>query len=334
MKNLYIDIGSTNIKSLEDGGKIERIPFPAPVLNANGKYEVNPFEIVGAVRRVVDSSSAERVFFSTQMHGYLLADGKGNLLTNYISWRDRRAETFGIVLPMKKENGVDMKPNLPRAGVEAVKRERPDLFAQAKEFFTLGSYVAFSLTKRNASHITDLAASGFYNVKKRSTEPFSLRLPEAYYDVAPVGEYGGKTIYAPVGDTQCAAKGSGGDDGYVLNLGTAAQCLTRAEGFVCGDFESRPYFNGATLCTVTGLPGGGVIGAGKEDGLCDKLYGAYSAALRRLPERKKIVAIGGTVRFHRELIENVLQRIGLPFSISDGEDALSGLQKIAAENEN
>lgn len=334
MKNLYIDIGSTNIKSLEDGGKIERIPFPAPVLNENGKYEVNPFEIVGAVRRVVDSSSAERVFFSTQMHGYLLADGNGNLLTNYISWRDRRAETFHISLPMKKENGVDMKPNLPRAGVEAVKRERPDLFAQAKEFFTLGSYVAFSLTKRNASHITDLAASGFYNVKNRSTEQSFLCLPKAYYDVAPVGEYGGKTIYAPVGDTQCAAIGSGGDDGYVLNLGTAAQCLTRAEGFVCGDFESRPYFNGATLCTVTGLPGGGVIGAGKEDGLCDKLYGAYSAALRRLPERKKIVAIGGTVRFHRELIENVLRRIGLPFSIRDGEDALSGLQKIAAENEN
>lgn len=334
MKNLYIDIGSTNIKSREDGGNVERIPFPAPLLNANGRYEVNPSEIIGAIKRVVDSSSAERIFFSTQMHGYLLADGNGNLLTNYISWRDRRAEAFGITLPMKKENGVDMKPNLPRASVEAVKTEQPDLFAQVKEFFSLGSYVAFALTKRNASHITDLAASGFYNVKTRSAEPCSFRLPEALYNVVPVGKYAGKTVYAPAGDTQCAAKGSGGEDGYILNLGTAAQCFTKEEGFVRGDFESRPYFNGATLCTVTGLPGGGVIGAGEEDGLCEKLYGAYSAALRRLPERKKIVAIGGTVRYHRELIENVLRRIGLPYSISEGEDALNGLKKIAAETEN
>lgn len=63
MKNLYIDIGSTNIKSREDGGNVERIPFPAPLLNANGRYEVNPSEIIGAIKRVVDSSSAERIFF-------------------------------------------------------------------------------------------------------------------------------------------------------------------------------------------------------------------------------------------------------------------------------
>ena len=333
MKYLLIDIGSTNIKSaICDGADLsaaERVPFPAPLRDDGVHFEVDPGEILSRVRGILDNADCDGVLFSVQMHGWLLSDGK-NLLTPYISWRDRR--TGGsISLCVPRESGTSMKANLPRAGVAAFSREQPALFARAAEFFTLGSYIAFSLTGRNATHITDAAASGFYDVKAGTAAEcgLRLRLPEAAYAVSWVGNYRGKRIYTPCGDQQCSVLGAGGGrDCYVLNLGTAAQLCTVEKGFAEGDFESRPWFGGDTLCTVTGLSGGKALQDGGKDAAA--LAAEYLSARAKLPVRKKLLVTGGALRWHHALIADALGRMGIPYFENEGADALEGLKELAS----
>ena len=123
-----------------------------------------------------------------------------------------------------EEHGVGLKPNLPRASVRVTEELYPEIKEKAKVFFTLGSYVAFRLTGRNATHITDAAASGFFNAVTARPDSCGLKLPEAVLDVEQIGTYEGKRIFSPVGDQQAAILGSGAKRGtYILNLGTAAQ---------------------------------------------------------------------------------------------------------------
>lgn len=338
MKHLLIDIGSTNIKfAVSDGGALsetEKTPFPAPAVDDGVHFEVEISGILAKIFAIADKTESDDIFISTQMHGYLLADSRSRPLTRYISWQDRRAAEAQVRLFVGKESGTSMKDNLPRAGVEAIKKEQPALFAQAEEFFTLGSFVAHALTGRNVTHITDAAASGYYDVKRRISRPSELRLPEAEYAVRAAGTYRGRKVYAPFGDQQCAVLGAvGGENCYILNLGTAAQMCAVADGFAEGDFESRPYFGGKTLCTVTGLSGGKTIGDGEEPNLAERLAKEYAEALSKLPPRGELLITGGVTKYHEPLIRGVAERMGLPYRLNGGADALEGLNKLSEESE-
>ena len=333
MKRLFVDLGSTNIKSMtcSDGkcGETKRIPFPLPVVNGNHRFEVDIGEILEQIREIIDHTDSEEIYFSTQMHGYLLADSCRRPLTRYISWQDTRAESCGVDLKVEPESGTAMKANLPRAGVEAIARSFPELYARVHEFFTLGSYVAYALTGNNATHITDAAASGFYNIKTHGTVDCPLVLPKAEYEVRPVGMYKNRRVYAPMGDQQCSVLGAGADEHtYVLNLGTAAQLCTVAKGYVVGNFESRPYFSGDTLCTVTGLTGGKKLkNLGEKD--ISSIAAEYSNAMARLPKREKLLVTGGAFAWHRKLLEQVLAKLNLAYTVNTRADALDGLKFIS-----
>ncbi len=335
-RQLFLDVGSTNIKSMVCAGgacgSVSRVPFPPPAAEGAHLYEVDIGEIVARVLKIVDESDCDELYISTQMHGYLLADARRRPVTRYISWQDCRAAACGVRVAVGAESGTSMKPNLPRAGVEAIAREQPEVYASAAEFFTLGSYLAFVLTGRNVTHITDAAASGYYNVRERTASACGLRLPEALYEVAAVGERRGMRIFAPMGDQQCAVLGAGGGNALVLNLGTAAQMCTVADAFVSGDFESRPYFGGKTLCTVTGLSGGKRL-ASLTDADADALGREYAAAAARLPARSRLLVTGGAAAYHRALIERAVKKIGLPCAFNEGADALTGLKIISEEQQ-
>ncbi|MBR2341451.1 MAG: hypothetical protein IKA72_03490 [Clostridia bacterium] len=319
-KDLYIDIGSTNIKWKRAGG-VSQTPFPTPVYSENGRFEVDAEEIFNIVRRLIEDS--KRVFFSVQMHGYvLLKDGVA--VSNYISWRDERGAAVQPAFTLTKEYGVDIKPNLPRLSLQTQTVE-------FDEFCTLGSYLVYRLTGKNETHISDAAPSGFYNVCLREREQTAFKLPTPSYEIKPVGHYLDTAIYTPVGDQQASILGSVGRcfDGYVLNLGTAAQLCEIANGFVSGEFESRPYFDGKTLCTVTRLIGGGVIAKYSDDEIFEKLVEEYGGALKKLPVCKRLVATGGLVKYRRTLLCKVLDELGVEYSFNEECDALAGLEILS-----
>ena len=334
---LLVDVGSTSVKWRESGpsgiGGVGKTPFPARLDLPEPFWEVKAEQIVRIVKDILRRSEAAFVLISTQMHGWLLGDGKGNILTNYISWQDRRAGLFPYPFVLPAEYGVGLKENLPRASVAATEKLCPELFSRAKEFFTLGSFLSWMLTGQNMTHLTDAAASGFFQV--RTLEPVScgLRLPKVAAELTAVGSYEGKTIFTPVGDQQASVCGAGGTaEDYILNLGTAGQMCAISPDFVSGDFEARPYFGGKTLCTVTGLPGGKVIRAEEDSpALEEELTRRYRDALAKLPKRTKMLVTGGTLKFYRPLVERTIAKCGVPLTFNEGADALDGLFQLGKE---
>ena len=147
--------------------------------------------------------------------------------------------------------------------------------------------------------------------------------------------YFGSEIYTPVGDQQSAIKGvisfMGEDDCYILNMGTATQLCLLEDGFVSGDFESRPFFGGKTLCTVTGLLGGRYIATKSDEELVNELYENYLSAMKRLPKKDVLVATGGVVKHREQLIERVVEKFGINCILNDECDALFGLKNISRE---
>ena len=264
MEFLLLDVGSSFIKySFYDNGKranseICAVPFPKPLVDDGVRYEVDRALLDEAFFRIVDEA-AERecaaAFISVQMHGYLLKHG--GEFSNYISWKDRRglAVAEGSEKRDLYENGTVMKANLPRASLMTY----PAL--AGREFFTLGSYLAYLLTGRNITHITDACAGGLFLADSGAADsPFEgLALPVAAREIAPCGSYKGMAIYPPMGDHQVSFLGAGALEGEaVLNIGTAAQlsALTDTGDTHLDGVEYRPYFvKGRRVVTLSGLSG-------------------------------------------------------------------------------
>ncbi|MDR0426433.1 MAG: hypothetical protein LBH24_04585, partial [Clostridiales bacterium] len=256
------------------------------------------------------------------------------LLTDYISWRDKRARLSGQkkVVPAQ-DSGTALKDNLPLLSYFAGLTLFPKAYRKAKRFYTLGSYIVFALTGNNATHITDAAASGFYDcgggIHDYGT---GLDLPKASLDVVCAGVYKNRVkIYTPVGDQQASVYAAGYEDSLILNLGTAAQICAVTDKRISGAFESRPFFHKQYVLTVTGLPGGQSIADAKSKADLDSIANRYSAAVKALPKNQKMTVIGGATLYHREKIEYILRNTR--YSIDADSSALDGLEKLAKENE-
>jgi sugar (pentulose or hexulose) kinase len=116
-------------------------------------------------------------------------------------------------------------------------------------------------TNAAAMGTLDLPGGGWHTGALAAAGLDGLRWP----DIAPfstvAGEYrvGARRIpcYRPVGDAQCALAGAGLAEGELsINVATGSQVsLLRPEPLL-GDFQTRPFFEGRFLTTVTGIPAG------------------------------------------------------------------------------
>ena len=345
MKYLMIDLGSTSIKYavydyLTDEFILKsKLPFPDRLINDNILfYEVSIEKIIKTIDDVllcVDHLSIGSIVISVQMHGYILADLNGKLLTQYISWQDRRSEVQDkLPYPDVKwhDLGTSYKANLPLCSLYTRKIHKN------MEFFTLGSYIAWYLTGNNTTHITDCAASGFYNIDscRRGVEEYpTIKLPQAVSNVKVIGKYKNIDVYSPLGDHQISFLGSNvADDEYLLNISTATQISTLSSE-LSENYECRPYFDKRRLCTVSGLIGGRTIrklySGEQNEEFCDELAENYSLALKNLPKKEKLLVSGGAVQHYPELIKSVCDKMGFPYRIQDETTAFNGLEILVKE---
>ena len=335
MKNLFIDIGSTDIKYVCDGERdCQKIPFPMSCAKYP-YFESEPEKIVHAVHEILQKNpSVKQVFFSVQMHGYILRLKSGKVLP-YVSWRDRRAEreTFEVFLP--ERSGTSRKVNIAphsiahRLFVGELKEEWLD------EIFTLGSYLVYRFVGKNITHITDAAALAMYDVDAKAFPLYGLRLPRAEKKVICAGMFEDKKIFLPVGDMQAAIFSLPEENlknSCILNLGTAAQMCAVGEKYIeygkslC---ESRPFFDDRFVYTITGLKGGEYIRRASDNGVSVKeVEEDYRRALSLLPFREKLVVIGGGVaQYHRVFLEEVLSQLNVDYSYAKAS-AIDGLYKL------
>jgi sugar (pentulose or hexulose) kinase len=292
MKVMGIDIGSSSIKgavldlsSLTVMTPVVR-PFPSPIAGLpKGWVEIDPIAVVHAVDEVLSSlieqaPDATWLGFSGQMGGLILLDDQTRPLTNYVSWQDQRSiepsgdgkSLLDRICNTWKDAGF-----LAKLGNELQAGSTTTLMAWHRDNRLLPKHAIpaniadFVIAHRvghpipmHATHaigMLDLTSGEWH---RRAMEQIGLgdfTLPELSHTESCVGEWKHASqtlqVFGSYGDQQCALRGAGLQPNELsLNISTGSQVSRRTTSFQPGRYQSRKYFFGDTLDTVTHLPAG------------------------------------------------------------------------------
>jgi sugar (pentulose or hexulose) kinase len=296
LSTIAIDIGSTSIKGAliePDSGELVRCikrPFPEPLSNLPpGHVEVDPSVVVQAVRSVLlelseQSSGHCSVWVCGQMGGVVLADDKGRAKSNYISWRDQRAsgrssngrsflETIRLDWPepVFAALGRELQPGSTSALLHCLSESRK--LVDGVLPLSIADYCISHLTQQpgcmhptHAIGLLDLNKLDWHYAALERIGLGDLWLPELIHHTHSVGRYceGGKIFdfHGSYGDQQCALYGSGlSANELSINVSTGSQVSILTDQFQSGPYQTRCYFHGKWLNTITHLPAGRALNA-------------------------------------------------------------------------
>ena len=234
--------------------------------------------------KLAGDSNQVAVGFSTEMHGFIIADKDGNPLTDYISWQDEsglqyyKNETYlDFVRNVLTEEevigtGMPVKAGLPSVNLfYKLCNELSTIPCDTMFFYTLGDYLIRRLSNQEPYiHITNAAATGLCCIKAKEWDESiinklgmkGIRFPQIVNKPNVVeGELEGRKIffYPALGDQQAALWGSNleNKDSLSVNFGTGAQVSIICDKFVeRGKYQVRPYFDDKYLLTIPHIPSG------------------------------------------------------------------------------
>jgi sugar (pentulose or hexulose) kinase len=333
---LLADFGASRIKGALYHPGEDRIlaraeePAAEPQWGQGGEVEVDPRSFVPALERLFvrlaeNGPLPAAVWLCTEMHGFLLEDGRGTPLTSYISWRDTRSTR---VLPGESTSlhqrfaseigdeylrltGMQLRPGTPFLGLLHLLRQ--GLNAASPRFLSLPEWIAVSGGGYSGkAHVTIAAASGLYDIERnewserliglvgktiRFAEPSlddGIRLGQIRLGERAFPLYGG------YGDMQTAIHGAGVPHKAALavNLGTGSQ-VARLDAGVPG-VERRPFFRGARLGAITHIPCGRALNAFARmlgEQLWARLMTLSAAEIHAAPLRVDLNLFPGSWRF-------------------------------------
>ncbi len=295
MTFLGIDLGTSFIKGavldLEDLRLkyIQRVPFPAPISGLPPLFrEFDPAQILGAVRSLLDrllpyAEGCEGLVMCGQMHSLIFTTGWGEPRSNLITWQDQRLllphpsgeGTYYDVLKRRispeeiRQLGNELRPGLPIAQLF--------WFAEHGQLPTTGvipaSLLDFVMSNLCSSppttDITNAHAHGALNLETLDWHHTVLsrlglaRLPwpeiKQHSQVTGWLSAGSRRLpcYPPIGDYQCALAGALLEFGELsLNISTGSQVSLLRPQAEYGNFQTRIYFEGRFLSTITHIPAG------------------------------------------------------------------------------
>jgi sugar (pentulose or hexulose) kinase len=223
---------------------------------------------------------ADRIYVSGQMGGVILLDAQVRPLTNYMSWRDQRTlaplESGGSIFERIRA-AWESSGDLAGLGQELQPGSASCLLAwlharhELPRGAVLGCLADFVIARlighpipmhgTQAIGLIDLAKNQWHRSALASIGLEELRLPELSLTEASVGNavVSGRhsQIFGSYGDQPCALRGAGLERQELsLNISTGSQVSRRVETFQPGHYQSRKYFFGDYLDTVTHIPAG------------------------------------------------------------------------------
>lgn len=293
MKYLGIDLGSSFTKGavLDTGAwavtNRRKMPAPSPAACLPGRYEVDAeayfAQVENLVRGMLDETpEIQGILFSTQMHGFVITDADFSPVTPYISWQDRASmerdshgETYLQRLAERlgpdamDHTGVPLKQNLSMCNLFS-RVQQGQLAVDGKRFNSLGGYMLGRLGAAHVCHSTNAAPTGMLDVLRQDwnvslidhAELAGMRFPSVLTGVEACGTYlyRGKqyALYPDIGDHQACVLANHTRPGSDINvnIGTAGLIGRVDVEFSQGDYETRPYFDGMYLRSISGMPGG------------------------------------------------------------------------------
>jgi sugar (pentulose or hexulose) kinase len=275
-------------------------PDPAPGLPAL-HHEFDPNAILHVTRRLLaellsaadelaldGAEACEGILMCSQMHGLVFTTEQGEPRSAVVNWQDQRVlephpsgqGTYLDVLARQitpdelRQLGNELHPGQP-IGVlfwlaEQGRLPDVDLVPASLPDFVLGNLCGAIPT----IEASNAAAHGALN---RETMDWhhgvigklglgGLRWPMLRRQGEVVGMFqaAGRSIpcYTPVGDYQCSLAGALLQSGELsLNISTGSQVSMLKSTLEFGDYQTRPFFDGRFLATITHIPAGRALAA-------------------------------------------------------------------------
>jgi len=291
MRCLGLDIGSSSIKGAVldlDSSSVSHIvrePFPDPVAGMkSGFHEVSSEEIFARTVSVIDrlcnhAPDATTLLSCGQMGGIMLVDQNLRPFTNYLSWRDQRttvADADGATTldrlrgcwsdAVFEDLGKELKPGSATSLLYWLAK-RQQLPAEATPV-TVGDYVIARLCntvprmeRTQGIGMLNLHTNGWHHKAFAALGLDGLRWPELTHEQEPIGSVyrNGRTLkcYPVIGDQQAALRGIRLQSHELsINASTGSQVSQITAEFRPADCQTRPWFDGQFLNTITHIPAG------------------------------------------------------------------------------
>jgi sugar (pentulose or hexulose) kinase len=295
-----IDIGTSFVKGAildldtHQITHIQRSPFPPPLVSISPLYrEYDAQVILDAVRGLVHdlapfAAPCEGLVMCSQMHGLVFTSPKGEARSSLTTWQDQRvlmphpsgAGTYFDVLMSRlsanelRQLGNELRVGLPIGNLFWA-HERGELPADDTLPVSLPDFVLANLCNTmptteiiNAqSHgALNLETSAWHQDVLRKLGLDKVRWPEIKRHGERVGtiKVGEQEFpcYTPIGDFQCALLGALLREGELsVNISTGSQVSLLRPQVEFGNFQTRPFFDGDYLITVTTIPAGRALTA-------------------------------------------------------------------------
>lgn len=277
-----LDIGSSFIKAaildLDELRVVhtERAPFP-PFLDGlpHLRREVDPHAVLARAGDLLQSlrsieQRCDGLVLCGQMHGFVLVDKDGNPRSNYISWLDQRVTpaefesmSSAITAAELHEIGNEFRPSIAAPILSSLARSG-ELHGGSP--VSIADFIAARFC--NARPVLDPTQAAAFGPLRLSTLAWhdgviaklgltDLNWPRVAAQGEQVGSWNGVPCYATIGDQQCALAGALLRERELsINAGTGSQVASIAGDPNSDSLQTRPYFDGRFLRTITHIPAG------------------------------------------------------------------------------
>lgn len=292
MKVFGLDLGSSTIKgavldlATRQVGAIVKEPFPDPLTGLPERhFEIALREVITGVERVVArllelEPTVTAIFTCGQMGGVALLDSStGRPCSHYFSWRDQRTletspsgKTFLVDVQESwtpsqfAELGSELKPGSATALLAwLIQRHRyPSTITPCGLGDAVFSVLCQSppqMEPTQAIGLVDLTRGEWHREAFAALNIDGFAWPVIAKTNQPLGTWNLKghqlACYPVLGDQQCALRGAGLDVGDLsLNISTGGQASRLTDKLELGPYQSRYFFDGKYLNTITHLPAG------------------------------------------------------------------------------